>query len=152
MRLSWETIARFWSKVAVGTKKVCWPWVGSKDQHGYGQINVKGRPIKASRVALLLSGKNLGKSCALHRCDNPACCNPRHLFVGTKAQNSRDMIAKGRSIVGTRNARHKLTEEDVRTIRRESKKGRTNKEIARGFLVHRMTVSRIVRGKNWRHV
>lgn len=90
---------RFWKKVKKGGPDDCWIWTGCVNGGGYGQISAGGprRMIPAHRVALLLDGTDvpLGKY-VLHKCDNPPCVNPRHLFVGTNSDNMKDMVAKGR--------------------------------------------------------
>lgn len=86
----------------------------------------------------------------LHRCDTPACCNPAHLFLGTHAENMRDMVRKGRQARGRRvfgNA--KLREEDVVEIRRLKRSGVSQNEIARAFGITKSSVSYIVRGITW---
>lgn len=75
----------------------CWNWHGSKDTKGYGQIRIDGRARIATHIALELAGRpRPPKACALHRCDNPACVNPDHLWWGTMKENIQDCIAKGR--------------------------------------------------------
>lgn len=91
---------RFWAKIdASAGEFACWPWTASLDRHGYGQFNVGGRRIqRAHRVALDLSlpaGVPADKL-ACHTCDNPVCCNPRHLYVGTKSTNLLDWYARRR--------------------------------------------------------
>jgi hypothetical protein len=90
--------ARFWSKVdRSGGPTACWPWIAG-GRHGYGAFSIADRPYPAHRIALLMSGAALGDDqLACHRCDNPPCCNPAHLFPGTNADNVADMWAKGRS-------------------------------------------------------
>jgi hypothetical protein len=100
--LAWINPVWFWSKVQQGTPDCCWLWTGPTASLGYGQITIttKGRHRRtgAHRVAYLLgTGKSLGPLDALHRCDNPPCCNyEQHLFAGTQADNNQDKISKGR--------------------------------------------------------
>lgn len=88
------TVARFWSKVTVMRSDAeCWPWKGATKTLGYGRIKVKGQSLTASRVAWeLFTGLSLGDRFALHRCDNPACCNPLHIYAGDVAMNGRDSV------------------------------------------------------------
>jgi hypothetical protein len=76
-----------------GGDDACWPWNGARDKDGYGLIQVKGN---VRRVSRLLLGDLDGDLQACHRCDNPPCCNPAHLFVGSNAENHADMVQKGR--------------------------------------------------------
>jgi hypothetical protein len=88
---------RFWSKVKRGKSGECWPWVRATNEKGYGCAWFKEKLHKAHRVAWMLGGKTIPAGlCLLHRCDNPPCCNPAHLFLGTKGDNHRDMTGKGR--------------------------------------------------------
>lgn len=87
---------RFWKKVRVGTPQECWEWTGSKNGSGYGQF-MNGTCQKAHRVAWILTMGPIPKgACCLHRCDNPACVNPDHLWLGSMADNTHDMLAKRR--------------------------------------------------------
>lgn len=89
---------RFWSKVGRKGAEECWLWIGSLDAHGYGRININRYPELAHRVAWAQANGEPGVLCVLHKCDNPPCVNPGHLFLGTKADNTADMMAKGRQV------------------------------------------------------
>ena len=143
--------ARFWSKVEVcRSKNVCWEWTGCKTPLGYGDFKLDGTSTSAHRVAVRLAGVKLGPDdVVMHSCDNPACCNPSHLIVGTHAMNVADRVAKRRSATGARNGRSKLTEEQVLAIRADE---RTLAEVAKEHGVCIATISHIRRRKIWQHV
>src|SRR5947207_2239107 len=89
--------ARFWDKVNVIGNNDCWEWRAGRNPQGYGLFWLEGRQQPASRVAWLASAGRIPETeWVLHRCDNPPCCNPAHLFLGTAKMNTQDMIAKGR--------------------------------------------------------
>lgn len=131
---------RFWSKVDRRGPDECWPWTAATDGHGRGQIKVDGRPVKAPRVALeLCLGRPLVGQ-ALHTCDNPACCNPSHLFEGTNLDNIRDRQAKGR-----RHGAQKLTLADALEIRRRAADGEGPVALGRAFGVDKNAIRDVVR-------
>lgn len=140
------------SRVEVGDKSHCWIWLGHKNNKGYGYVSVGGKLDVAHRHAwrAFCGGIPNGMH-VLHHCDNPPCCNPDHLFLGTNADNVRDRIAKGRSadVRGAKNGRAKLTEDDVRAIRMDSK---SHGRVAREYGVRPYTVQMIRQRKTWAHV
>jgi hypothetical protein len=88
---------RLWWQVSQLGANECWPWTGRCDTFGYGRIGIERKEHPAHRVAYELTrGPIPDGICVLHHCDHPACCNPAHLFLGTKKDNTQDMIAKGR--------------------------------------------------------
>lgn len=117
------TVDRFWEKVSIGWKGECWPWKGALDGAGYGDFKFGGRNTKAHRVSWELeNGPIPGDDsyhgvCVLHKCDNPACVNPDHLFLGSHQENMTDRGRKDRHATGESSGRAKLSEDDVRAIR-----------------------------------
>lgn len=153
-----QAIARFWAKAdkAAGAD-ACWAWTAYRDRAGYGTVRhgSQRRKVKAHRLALMLSGLDVpAGACVLHRCDNPGCVNPAHLFIGTQVDNVADMVAKGRSARqrGERNGIAKLRSEQIVEIRRLAATGVSRAEIGRAFGVDHSSVSKIVTRKRWAHV
>ena len=149
-----KTLAeRFFDKVQIGADNDCWPWTGAKYIDGYGSIWYQGQNRKATRILFLIFGKFLpGELSILHKCDNPPCMNPRHLFTGTRADNCRDMGRKGRASRGSEQWNSKLKEEDIPRIRALRAKGKFYKEIAVKFNVHPVTIGDIFRSTTWKHI
>lgn len=147
---------RFWAKVDKRGADECWPWTASRNNTGYGMVGIRsGRYALSHRVAWELEhGAPAGELCVCHRCDNPPCCNPRHLFIGTISDNNADKMSKGRHVSprGEEHHRARLTQTDVVAIRQLSLSGVRSSEIARKFAITRLHVNAIVRRSVWRHV
>jgi len=132
----------------------CWLWTMKRAAYGYGQWVVGQTDYHVHRLsAHLYHGFDLASSLTIcHSCDNPPCCNPQHLFVGTSLDNSQDMVRKGRSAKGEHNAQSKLTDAEVHAIRKRYAGGETQKTLANAYDVHQTLVSLIVRRILWKHV
>lgn len=132
------------------TPDSCWIWKSSRDQNGYGTFNIDRKPKKSSRVSYeLYKGPIPEGRFVCHKCDNPPCVNPDHLFIGTRKDNMRDMTNKGRSAHGEKNGQAKLTEQDVIAIWKDS---RTHCEIGQHYGVTQSMITRIKNKKNWKHI
>lgn len=151
------TPERFMSKVSPEPTTGCWLWTGALAGNGYPMVWAHGRVRLATRVSYEIHRAPLpGTAKVLHRCDNPPCVNPAHLFAGTQLDNIRDMDRKGRrrtvAVRGEAQGLAKLDETAVRSIRRLLAKGETHRAIAERHGIERSTVTQIARGKTWQHV
>lgn len=142
---------RFWALV----EKVpdgCWIWKGAvnKRRGGYGVFNAFRAPVWAHRMSFeLVNGPIPDGLMVCHRCDNPPCVRPDHLFAGTGADNMRDASDKGRLQTGQRK-HSKLSVENIREIRKLRAQGNTQREIASKFGVNQSTISDALTGVTWR--
>lgn len=144
-------LSRFWERVTRGDG--CWEWQGTKLANGYGCLKSGGKMLKAHRAAWeLVNGAISDGMCVCHRCDNPACVRPDHLFLGTNADNMADKVAKGRQPYGERSAQAKITEHDVVDIRTLRAFGARQSALARAFGVSQQLVSAICNRLVWSHV
>lgn len=128
----------------------CWEWKGGKS-HGYGQMRVKdvfgSYPLYAHRVSYVLVNGTIPKNLNIcHKCDNPYCVNPDHLFAGTQQDNLADMVKKNRHAKGESNGMAKISDETVNKIRESAAIGTKQYKIAEAFGISGAQVSRIVRG------
>jgi len=151
---------RFWEKVKTASSLDCWTWNGCRNEKGYGLFYFNGRTKGAHRVSWILAyGEILNGMYVLHRCDNPSCVNPFHLFLGTAKDNTADAIAKGRypqitatginRARGERNGQCKLTADEVKSIRESSG---TRAQLAIKFNVSESTIRNIKRRRKWAHI
>ena len=147
-------IAVFWSRVQRGSPDGCWPWQAHRNPKGYGLFCFPGRTHTSTRVAWWIStGHHPGDMQVCHRCDEPSCCNPRHLFRATNAGNQRDSVRKGRRrhLVGDQANRGPiLSSRDVVAIRSARAAGVTVVVLARKYGVSAATISHAGTGRNWR--
>lgn len=137
--------------------KDCWEWKGKKDKDGYGRLRVGGRiTIRTNRAAwIVANGEIPNGKMICHKCDNPCCINPDHLYVGTAKDNATDRRNRGRSNNerGSLRWNSKLTEEQVRQISIDYVPGKDSQtEVAKKYGVSQATISHILRGANWKHV
>jgi len=174
--------ARFWSKVGVKSPNECWEWIKGK-RGGYGRFCLNGKDCIASRVAwTLVNGPiPLGKL-VLHTCDNQACNNPVHLFLGTNKDNTQDAVKRGRLATGDKNgsrlhpekrargSKHgrvtcpektargekhgssKVTNIIVLEMRKRCFEGETKTKLAKDYGISKVQAGNIVNGKSWVHL
>ena len=139
-----------WAR-AKGLPDDCWDWPGAKTPVGYGKIGREGKTLYTHRVAYEgANGAIPGGMVVMHSCDNPGCCNPAHLQLGSKADNSADMVSKRRNRAGEDHHNAKLTARDVETIRTRCAAGETQRALSREYGVTFQHVSAVVNGNAWR--
>ncbi len=147
------TEAAFWERVDTSAEAGCWNWLGFKDRLGYGHVRASQLcdSILTHRVAwTCLYGRIPAGLDVLHECDNPSCCNPSHLRLGTHQDNMRDKAARGRVVVksGQQSNLSSLTEEAVTYIW-ENRHRHQSKELATKFGVTKSAITRIYSGRTW---
>lgn len=156
-----KQLKKFWAKIKRRGKNECWEWIASKYPMGYGRMS-KNR--YAHRVSWIIHFGEIPKGlCVLHKCDNPPCVNPEHLWLGTMADNIADRDRKGRYIsgmLGKQHPRHgekhsfaKLTEKDVLKIRKLHKESKlTTLKIAQLFNMSYGGISHIIYRSCWKYL
>lgn len=167
--MKWNSPEDIWRRVDKKSEDECWEWVGTRYRDGYGQVHWRSRQQQAHRVTWELANGDIPEGLfACHRCDNRACCNPAHLFLGTHQDNMRDRDAKRRVAHGAKspavlhpdkivrgeaNSNARLTVDDVIAIR--AAPGKTREEIAplaERFGVSISHIRKIRSGRIWRHM
>ena len=153
MKIDDKLVNRFWSKVDVLEPAACWEWQAYRNESGYGYFWANKKMVRAHRAVWELvngeipNGAGHHGTCVLHKCDNPCCVNPYHLFLGTISDNMKDASAKGRlsvkKNVGETHPQAKLSDIDVRAIKYWRSKGYMQKDVASLFGVSRARISTI---------
>ena len=165
--LTGDNKRNFFRKIKINHETGCHEWKAARSGGGYGQFNLRGRMVGAHRLAYFLAtGTDPAGLNACHSCDNPSCCNPDHLFLGTDADNMLDKTRKGRNNCprgeahgsrtqpwswqrGEARWNAKLSSADILSIRTDP---RNSREIAGQYCVSRSQITAIKRGEKWRHV
>lgn len=144
----------FWERVDSSKgEDECWEWQGGRSSRGYGKLSYDGKDVRAHRLVYkLIYGTSPDAVC--HKCDNPPCCNPKHLFAGTNGSNNSDRKRKGRSnnLKGEEHFHAKLTSNQVLYIREAHNNGVSQAELGRKFGLQRSSIGQIVRGERWKHL
>lgn len=151
-----NTIEDVWRRIdCSGGADACWPWTGYCAPKGYGQVGWQG---KLALVHRLIAAHSIGPVeglVVMHTCDNPGCCNPDHLEIGTHADNCADKMEKGRwrsprvNKRGESHPRTKLVEDDIFAIRSLREEGMTYSALGEMFGVDQSTIGGIIKGKTW---
>lgn len=150
---------RFLNKIT--RTRGCWNWTGAQTSNGYGHLYIGKRPHRqhmlAHRMAwIIFNGAIPAGLNVCHSCDNRTCVNPKHLWIGTQAENIQDMVKKRRGstvrAVGERHGSAKLTAANVKAIRSAFRKGTTIRALANKYGVTWENIKSIVSRKTWRHV
>lgn len=151
-----DALERFFKKVKVLDKEACWEWQGAKYHFGHGSFWHKNRTTGAHRFSYELHFGEIPKGKEIcHKCDNPSCVNPAHLFLGTHKENMQDCAKKKRmrDSRGELNGRNKLKNEDVLAIRSLYKPGRRSLiTLAEKYGVDKSLIWLVVKRKVWSHI
>lgn len=158
---------RFWSKINKLGPDECWLWTGATQGFGYGVLNscVNNKLVRAHRLSWNIHNGDIPANMFVcHKCDNPLCVNPKHLFIGSNTDNVHDMWKKGRASPPPRNGsipplhlgenhpNSKLTGAKVLEIRKLSRDGINGRQLASLFKITPAQISNILRNKQWRHI
>lgn len=145
---------RFWSKVDCGDDDECWVWQATTTR-GYGRFSIEATPRPAHRVAYRLEVEEPGDDLVLHHCDNRACVNPNHLYLGDQEDNMEDMFERGRNnhVSEEEHPQSKLTRKAVSHIKWDLEEtDKTHRELGERYDVSSTTIGEISRGATWTEV
>ena len=159
-----NNVERFWAKVDKSGE--CWEWTGAILRNGYGEFGLDGKMRLTHRISYLWHHPlsvdlwEHREICVCHRCDNPKCVNPSHLFLGSQIDNLKDMTKKGRrrsgvcgDVRGEINGNSKLTEDAVREIRtRYAKGGITKKQLSLEYGISAGALGKVISRERWTHI
>lgn len=149
-----QTLKEGYEKFVVKNNNGCWSWKGCHANPGYGQFRYGMKKERAHRASWIIHFGEIPKGkFVLHKCDNKICSNPEHLFLGTNLDNIKDMISKKRHpTIGIKNntAGAKLTIEQIKEIRNSA--NITNKELAKKYNVHYVTIGLIKNRSSWKNI
>ena len=141
---------RFWRKV--NKSDGCWNWIGAYSNQGYGRISVHGKQMQAHRAAWIIAhGQIPPGMCICHHCDNRKCVRADHLFLGTPADNTLDMVRKNRQSAPS-GARHHLSKISIKMAKIAKHmicNGATQTATAKALGVSQMTIWSIIAGRHW---
>lgn len=152
-KMNESIISRFSRKIDRPDTRGCWNWKRAKNKKGYGVFRTADGTVLAHRLQWMMTNGRIPEGIkVLHTCDNPACVNPAHLFLGTDDDNSKDMIKKGRQRKGSSHGRCKLNEDQVRQIRFMHQNGARQKELVQKFGVAQQTISHVLCHDYWKHI
>lgn len=146
-------VNRFWTHVNKREVNECWEWTAARDKDSYGVTWANGHSIGAHRMSwIIFNGAIPNGVQVLHKCDNPPCVNPNHLWAGTDGDNKADKISKQRQARGVDQYSAKLDEAKIREIRIRRINGETLSSIAASYSVTVQTVWKVVKRILWNHV
>lgn len=146
-----DPLKRFWKRV--NKTDNCWLWTGSLQQSNYGQFWTGDYQTTAHRFSWEIHNGNIPKGYDIcHVCDVKICVNPEHLFLGTRLDNMKDCINKGRTAKGEKHGKSKLTNNQVKQIRQLAISGLSQRAIASQFSVSQPEIGCIIRNEIWQHL
>lgn len=158
-RLDESVVKRLLKNIHTTTLYDCWEWVGSPNFYGYGEIRISGKTYKAHRIAyqFFYEDDDIDDKVVMHICDNPKCCNPLHLKLGTQLDNINDMCSKhrnrGRGYPGEDCGKHKLSNKQVLEIRNKYKTGLfSQRMLAKEYKVSQPNIKDILKRRTWKHI
>lgn len=150
-----KALIRFWNNVAKKNIDECWNWIGTLNDSGYGKFCIKHQMKYADRVSYYLHyGSYDPKLFVCHKCDNPQCVNPNHLFLGTSKDNMQDAKNKCRTCIGSKNATSVLNESLVHNLIKDILIGKYNNlnQICKEYQLSETAIKNILNGNTWTHV